>query len=103
MVKFLHVDIARGRARCWRLRNDNCEYDACVKMPACAPASRMIYSEKLKDFSIADVVSRKKKPSLQEALDLLQNLPSESIDALADDSSDEDVPANYLLEFPLNS
>ncbi|GFX30544.1 hypothetical protein TNCV_3461951 [Trichonephila clavipes] len=49
-------------------------------------------------------VSRKKKPpSLQEALDLLQNLPSESNDALTDDSSDEDVPTNYLLKFSLNS
>ncbi|GFS78761.1 hypothetical protein TNCV_3149151 [Trichonephila clavipes] len=48
-------------------------------------------------------VSRKKKLYLQEALDLLQNLPSESGDALTDDSSDEDVPAKYLLEFSLNS
>ncbi|GFV06830.1 hypothetical protein TNCV_2331841 [Trichonephila clavipes] len=44
-------------------------------------------------------MSRKKKPSLQEALDLLQTLPSESSDALTNDSSDKDVPANYLLKF----
>ncbi|GFT28977.1 hypothetical protein TNCV_3586391 [Trichonephila clavipes] len=49
------------------------------------------------------IVFRKKKPSLQEALDLLQNLPSESSDALTDDSSDEDDPANYQLEFSLNT
>ncbi|GFW51047.1 uncharacterized protein TNCV_3593291 [Trichonephila clavipes] len=47
--------------------------------------------------------SRKKKLSLQEALDLLQNLPSKSSDALTDDSSVEDVPVNYPLEFSLNS
>ncbi|GFV39476.1 hypothetical protein TNCV_1372551 [Trichonephila clavipes] len=41
--------------------------------------------------------------SLQEALDFLQNLPSESSEVLTVDSSDEDVPANYLLEFSLNS
>ncbi|GFY14828.1 hypothetical protein TNCV_648711 [Trichonephila clavipes] len=48
-------------------------------------------------------VSRKKKLSLQEVLDLLQNLASESSDALTYDSSDEDIPANYLMEFLLNS
>ncbi|GFV01080.1 hypothetical protein TNCV_1010011 [Trichonephila clavipes] len=44
-------------------------------------------------------MTRKKKLSLQEALDLLQNLPSKSSDALTDDSSDEQVPTNNLLEF----
>ncbi|GFV63218.1 hypothetical protein TNCV_2662201 [Trichonephila clavipes] len=39
-------------------------------------------------------VSRKKKLSLQETLNLLQNLPFESNDTLTDDSSDEEVPAN---------
>ncbi|GFS64353.1 hypothetical protein TNCV_3955421 [Trichonephila clavipes] len=41
----------------------------------------------------------KMKPNLQEALDLLQNLPSEISDALIGDSSDEEVSANNLLEF----
>ncbi|PRD22719.1 UNVERIFIED_CONTAM: hypothetical protein NCL1_48385 [Trichonephila clavipes] len=41
---------------------------------------------------------KKMKPSLQEGWDLLQNPPSERCDALTDDSSDESVPANYLLE-----
>ncbi|GFW77335.1 hypothetical protein TNCV_924511 [Trichonephila clavipes] len=43
-------------------------------------------------------MSEKKKLSLQEVLDLLQNLPSESSDVLTDVSSDK-VPANYLMEF----
>ncbi|GFU70899.1 hypothetical protein TNCV_2206161 [Trichonephila clavipes] len=33
----------------------------------------------------------------------VQNLPSESSDALTDDSSDKEVPANSLLEFSLHS
>ncbi|GFX57765.1 hypothetical protein TNCV_1495261 [Trichonephila clavipes] len=45
----------------------------------------------------------KKKISIQEALDLLQNLPSESSYALTDDSSEEKVPASNLLEFSLDS
>ncbi|GFT91475.1 uncharacterized protein TNCV_4286241 [Trichonephila clavipes] len=49
--------------------------------------------------STSKKVSRKKKLSLQEALDLLQNLPSESSDALIDDSSDEDVPAVATRDF----
>ncbi|GFT46528.1 uncharacterized protein TNCV_3183951 [Trichonephila clavipes] len=48
-------------------------------------------------------VSRKKKLSLQDALDLLQNLPCKMRDALTDDSLDEDVPEDYLLELSLNS
>ncbi|GFY32276.1 hypothetical protein TNCV_3557841 [Trichonephila clavipes] len=47
--------------------------------------------------------TEKLKLSLQEALDLLQKLPSESSDALTDDSADKEVPANYLLEFLLDS
>ncbi|GFX24920.1 hypothetical protein TNCV_1278561 [Trichonephila clavipes] len=43
-------------------------------------------------------VPGKKKLSLQEALDLLQNVPSVSNDALTDDSSDGEAPANYLLD-----
>ncbi|GFT93982.1 hypothetical protein TNCV_2133631 [Trichonephila clavipes] len=38
----------------------------------------------------------KKKLSLQEAMDQLQNLPFEIRDALTKDSSDEDVPENNL-------
>ncbi|GFY36083.1 hypothetical protein TNCV_4844551 [Trichonephila clavipes] len=45
----------------------------------------------------------KKKFNHQDTLDLLQNLPSESSDAPTDDSSDEEIPANYLLEFSLDS
>ncbi|GFV39750.1 DDE_3 domain-containing protein [Trichonephila clavipes] len=45
----------------------------------------------------------RKKFSLQEALDFLRNLPFESSDALTDDSSDEEVPANNLHEFSLDS
>ncbi|GFX78594.1 hypothetical protein TNCV_30341 [Trichonephila clavipes] len=52
---------------------------------------------------IFKIKSIKKKLSLQEALDLLQNLPSETSDVLMDDFSDEKVPANYLLEFSLDS
>ncbi|GFT26927.1 hypothetical protein TNCV_4674901 [Trichonephila clavipes] len=47
-------------------------------------------------------MSRKKKLSLQEALELLESLPSESSDAPTDDSSEE-VPAKILLEFSSNS
>ncbi|GFW85887.1 hypothetical protein TNCV_1623311 [Trichonephila clavipes] len=47
--------------------------------------------------------SGKNKLSLSEALDLLQNLPSEISDALTDDFSDGEVPANNLLEFSLDS
>ncbi|GFS70695.1 hypothetical protein TNCV_520831 [Trichonephila clavipes] len=42
-------------------------------------------------------VSRKKKLSLQNALNLFPNLPSVSSDAQTDNSSDEGMPANYLL------
>ncbi|GFU85804.1 hypothetical protein TNCV_2036351 [Trichonephila clavipes] len=45
----------------------------------------------------------KKEVSLQEALDLLQNLPSETSDVLTDDFSDEEVPENNLLEVSLDS
>ncbi|GFV65648.1 hypothetical protein TNCV_1051391 [Trichonephila clavipes] len=41
----------------------------------------------------------KKKLNLQKALNLLQNLASERSDALTDDSSDEEIPTNKLLEF----
>ncbi|GFX20564.1 hypothetical protein TNCV_3489211 [Trichonephila clavipes] len=44
-----------------------------------------------------------KKLSLQKAVCLLQNLPSEISDILTDDVSDEEVPANNLLEFLLDS
>ncbi|GFW43149.1 hypothetical protein TNCV_1475441 [Trichonephila clavipes] len=43
----------------------------------------------------------KRSPVFKRALDLLQNVSSESSDALTDDSSDEEVPASYLLEFSL--
>ncbi|GFY36679.1 hypothetical protein TNCV_2566421 [Trichonephila clavipes] len=72
----------------------------------CAFRGEISVLTKLKSAVKTSVIafqSKKKKLSLQEALDLLQNLPSESNDALTDDSSDEDVPANYLLEFSLNS
>ncbi|GFW75459.1 uncharacterized protein TNCV_4426431 [Trichonephila clavipes] len=42
-------------------------------------------------------LSGEKKLDLQEVLDLLQNLPSESIDALTEDSLDEEVPANNMI------
>ncbi|GFW60966.1 hypothetical protein TNCV_4871771 [Trichonephila clavipes] len=48
-------------------------------------------------------VSAKKKLSLQVILELLQNLPSENSDALTNDSTDEEVPAYYLLGFSLDS
>ncbi|GFT36198.1 hypothetical protein TNCV_4778311 [Trichonephila clavipes] len=44
-----------------------------------------------------------KNLSLQEALDLLQNLPSENSEALIDDFSDEEVPSNNLWEFSSDS
>ncbi|GFW01603.1 hypothetical protein TNCV_4085181 [Trichonephila clavipes] len=40
----------------------------------------------------------KKKLSLEEDLNLLQNLPSEISDVLTDDFSYEQVPENYLQE-----
>ncbi|GFW31051.1 hypothetical protein TNCV_4523201 [Trichonephila clavipes] len=46
-------------------------------------------------------MSGKKKLCLQEALDLLQSLLFEINDVLTDNFSDEEVPANYLLEFSL--
>ncbi|GFX16580.1 hypothetical protein TNCV_23511 [Trichonephila clavipes] len=45
----------------------------------------------------------KKKLSLQEAFDLLHNLPSEISDVLTQDFSDEEVLENNLLEFSLDS
>ncbi|GFU70255.1 hypothetical protein TNCV_903971 [Trichonephila clavipes] len=45
--------------------------------------------------------SGKKMLSLQETLDLLQNLP-EIRDVLTDDFSKEEVPINNLLEFSLD-
>ncbi|GFU63753.1 hypothetical protein TNCV_3321501 [Trichonephila clavipes] len=45
----------------------------------------------------------KKKFSLQEALELLESLPSESRDSPTDDYSDEEVPANNLLKFSSDS
>ncbi|GFW25244.1 transposable element Tcb2 transposase [Trichonephila clavipes] len=53
-------------------------------------------------FSFSQNVWEKKKLGFQEALDLLQNLPSEISDVLTDDSSDEEVKANNLLEFSLD-
>ncbi|GFX82343.1 integrase catalytic domain-containing protein [Trichonephila clavipes] len=44
-----------------------------------------------------------KKLGLQEALDFLQNLPSEICDVLTDYFSDEEVPADHLLEISLDS
>ncbi|GFW78068.1 hypothetical protein TNCV_135381 [Trichonephila clavipes] len=43
-----------------------------------------------------------KKLSFQEVLDFLQDLQSESSDALTDDSSDEEIPANNLLKLSLD-
>ncbi|GFW16091.1 hypothetical protein TNCV_4680831, partial [Trichonephila clavipes] len=48
-------------------------------------------------------MSGKKKFSFQEAMDLLQRLPYESSDAPTDDSSDEKVPVNSVLEFSSDS
>ncbi|GFU86680.1 hypothetical protein TNCV_2881001 [Trichonephila clavipes] len=48
-------------------------------------------------------MSGEKKIGLQEALDLLQNLPSVMSDVQTDNFSDEEVPANNLLEFSLDS
>ncbi|GFX54759.1 hypothetical protein TNCV_2556451 [Trichonephila clavipes] len=48
-------------------------------------------------------LSRKKKLSLQGDLNLLQNLSSGIIDVLTDDFSDEEVPANNLLELSFDS
>ncbi|GFV10382.1 hypothetical protein TNCV_4689901 [Trichonephila clavipes] len=45
----------------------------------------------------------KKRPSLQEVLDLLQNLPSEISDVLRNYFSVEEVPTNNLLGFSLDS
>ncbi|GFW72368.1 hypothetical protein TNCV_704051 [Trichonephila clavipes] len=53
-------------------------------------------------FREAHLISGEKKLSLQEALDLL-NVPSEISDVLTDDFSDEEVPANNLLKFSLDS
>ncbi|GFU00674.1 hypothetical protein TNCV_4818381 [Trichonephila clavipes] len=55
---------------------------------------------KIPDFRLR--VSGKRKIILQKALNLSQNLLSESSHALTDNSSDEEVPANYLLKFSLD-
>ncbi|GFV86882.1 transposable element Tcb2 transposase [Trichonephila clavipes] len=54
---------------------------------------------------IASMANRKfvKKLSLQEALDLLQNLPPEVSDALTDEFSNKEDRANNVLEFSLDS
>ncbi|GFW24214.1 hypothetical protein TNCV_1847731 [Trichonephila clavipes] len=44
-----------------------------------------------------------KKFSLQEALDLLQNLPPEISDVLTEDISEEEVRTNNLLKFSFDS
>ncbi|GFS69883.1 hypothetical protein TNCV_3101851 [Trichonephila clavipes] len=49
------------------------------------------------------IMSGEKKPSLQEVLDLFQNIPSEISNVLTYDFSDEDVPANNLREGSLDS
>ncbi|GFS65544.1 hypothetical protein TNCV_2469271 [Trichonephila clavipes] len=48
--------------------------------------------------------SLEKSSVFQEATDykLLQNLPSEISDVLTDDFSDDEVPANDLLEFSID-
>ncbi|GFX70506.1 uncharacterized protein TNCV_4474401 [Trichonephila clavipes] len=48
-------------------------------------------------------MSEKKELSLYEAFDFLQNRPSELRDALTNDSSDEEVPANNTLGFSSDS
>ncbi|GFT69701.1 DUF4817 domain-containing protein [Trichonephila clavipes] len=60
------------------------------------------------DFKLACTPSHlpksgKKRLCLQEAFDLLENLPPEISDALRNDFSDEEVPANNLLNFSLDS
>ncbi|GFW65172.1 transposable element Tc1 transposase [Trichonephila clavipes] len=58
--------------------------------------------DKLHQQLLDNVVQRsleKRKLNLQEALNLLQKLPSEISDALTDYSSDEEVPENNLLGF----
>ncbi|GFX35110.1 hypothetical protein TNCV_2330501 [Trichonephila clavipes] len=57
----------------------------------------------VKSVAILEKSLEKRKPRLQEALDLLQNLPSEISDALTDDFSDEEVTANNLLGFSIDS
>ncbi|GFS95830.1 hypothetical protein TNCV_2259101 [Trichonephila clavipes] len=44
-----------------------------------------------------------KELSLEEDLELLERLSSESSDSSKNDSSDEEVPGNNLLEFSPNS
>ncbi|GFX67568.1 hypothetical protein TNCV_3933101 [Trichonephila clavipes] len=50
-------------------------------------------------FFLFLTMSGKKKPSLEEVLDFLQNLPSKSSYVLTDDSSDEESKTINLLEF----
>ncbi|GFW34070.1 hypothetical protein TNCV_287541 [Trichonephila clavipes] len=49
------------------------------------------------------LMSGKKMFSFQESLELLESLPSESSDSPTDDSSDEEVSADNLLEFSSDS
>ncbi|GFT31808.1 hypothetical protein TNCV_3081091 [Trichonephila clavipes] len=62
---------------------------------------------RLKDVHLCNLCllrkSVKKKLIHQEALDLLQSLPPEIRDVLTDDFSGEEVPANNLLKFSLDS
>ncbi|GFX31509.1 hypothetical protein TNCV_1781051 [Trichonephila clavipes] len=62
----------------------------------------LLYSAML-TFYLPMNVWKKDAQSLQDTLDLLHNLPSEISDVLTDDFSDEEVPANNLLEFSLDS
>ncbi|GFX41727.1 hypothetical protein TNCV_388401 [Trichonephila clavipes] len=66
--------------------------DATCKKQKCVPIESMCSGRKS---------GEKKKQNLQEALDLLQNLPSQISDILTDAFSEEEIPANNLLEFSL--
>ncbi|GFV33485.1 hypothetical protein TNCV_318111 [Trichonephila clavipes] len=87
---------------------------SCALADVLQTCPRIVEGKSVKDYSSSHITffhlsinqvlkSRKKKLSLQKVSDLLQNLLSEISDALTDDFSDEEVLANNLLEFLLDS
>ncbi|GFW15304.1 hypothetical protein TNCV_3740081 [Trichonephila clavipes] len=54
-------------------------------------------------LSTVNVWKKRSSVFFQEAFELLESLPSESNDSPTDEYSDEEVPANNLLEFSLDS
>ncbi|GFS74525.1 hypothetical protein TNCV_458631 [Trichonephila clavipes] len=64
--------------------------------------SRLDYIRASRGSHMPEIIFKimtKRKFSLQEVLDLLQNLPSEISEVLTEDSSDDEVTENNVLKF----